>query len=89
VAGVPTHDDTGAVLGAFVGHAGGDEGLMRDFVERLQIHKEGSTPDEAVTSLVQSLDSHQMAFAAEEARLEHKVIRLPTLRRRTMDQVRV
>jgi predicted dehydrogenase len=89
VAGVPTHDDTGAVLGAFVGHAGGDEGLMRDFVERLQIHKRGSTPDEAVTSLVQSLDSHQMAFAAEEARLEHKVIRLPTLRRRTMDQVRV
>lgn len=56
------------------GHAGGDDGLMQAFVERVRRRKHGEDPGEAATSLHESLDSHLMAFAAEEARLGGKVV---------------
>lgn len=57
------------------GHAGGDEGLMEAFVARLAARREGRVPEEALTSLAESLESHLMAFAAEEARREGRVVR--------------
>lgn len=53
---------------AGTGHAGGDEGLMRALVRRCRQRRAGEPPDEAVTSLAESLDGHLMAFAAEESR---------------------
>jgi predicted dehydrogenase len=61
--------------GAFVGHAGGDEGLMRDYVARLRSRRAGQDPRAARTSLAESLDSHLMAFAAEESRRTAQVVR--------------
>ncbi len=52
------------------GHGGGDDGLMRHFVQVMR----GEVPP--LTSARDSLESHLMAFAAEEARLEDKVFRL-------------
>src|SRR5690606_22369929 len=43
------------------GHAGGDEGLMEAFVSRLAARREGQVPEEALTSLAESLESHMMA----------------------------
>ena len=51
------------------GHAGGDDGLMRAFVDRVRRRKLGQDRGDASTSLQESLDSHLMAFAVEEARL--------------------
>ena len=51
------------------GHGGGDAGVMRDFLRGLQ------SEDRAVlTSASESLVSHLLAFAAEEARITHQVI---------------
>ena len=50
------------------GHGGGDDGLMRHFVQVMN----GDAPP--LTSARDSLESHLMAFAAEEARLEDKTI---------------
>ena len=52
------------------GHGGGDDGLMQHFVQVMN----GEVPP--LTSARDSLESHLMAFAAEEARLEDKVIRM-------------
>ena len=51
------------------GHGGGDEGIMRAFVGALR-----GGPQRMLTSATTSLDSHLLAFAAEEARLTHRVI---------------
>lgn len=64
----PPPGDDRAPLGAFVGHAGGDDGLMADFVERLRRRRAGEVPQAALTSLEESLHSHEMAFAAERSR---------------------
>lgn len=56
------------------GHAGGDEGLMRTFVDRARRSSSGKAREEAATSLVESLDSHFMAFAAEESRHGGRVV---------------
>jgi len=52
------------------GHSGGDEGIMREFVSRIRGNgkKKSSTADDI------SVQSHLMAFAAEESRLTGKVI---------------
>jgi len=51
------------------GHGGGDDALMREFVRNV------NQPSEKVeTSASLSLQSHLMAFAAEESRLQQKVI---------------
>lgn len=61
--------------GAFVGHAGGDDGLMRDFVQRLRSRLAGNEVPRAQTSLTESIDSHLMAFAAEESRTTGRIVR--------------
>ncbi len=50
-------------------HGGGDEGVMRAFVEAVCQGKAG-----VLTSARESLESHLMAFAAEDARLTGQVI---------------
>lgn len=62
---VPLHD----------GHGGGDDAMMADLVARLRARRDGATLDEeARTSLATSVESHLMAFAAEESRHERTVV---------------
>ena len=64
------------VLGANAyGHGGGDVGLMHDFV--LQVRGGG----EGRTSAKQSLESHLMAFAAEQARVSGAAVELTAFER--------
>jgi len=57
-------------------HGGGDDQLMADFLGRvLERKRRGSSPD-ALTSLEQSLESHDMAFAAERSRLSGERVTL-------------
>lgn len=53
------------------GHGGGDFGLMRDFVKALR----GEATKHQTTARV-SLESHLLAFAAEEARLTRRVVEM-------------
>ena len=52
------------------GHGGGDYGIVKNFIQL--VHGEGNN----LTSAKESLQSHLMCFAAEQSRLEHKVIKL-------------
>jgi hypothetical protein len=52
------------ITGIEGGHGGGDAGLMRAFIAALR-----GEPDALRTSARDSLESHLMAFAAEESRL--------------------
>jgi predicted dehydrogenase len=61
--------DTSGELTA--GHGGGDHRLVAAFVEAVQANDEAL----ALTTARQSLESHLMAFAAEDARIEGRVIR--------------
>lgn len=54
------------------GHGGGDYNIMQDYVKLLQ----EDTKSIGRTSVSISVQSHLMAFAAEEARLQKKVINL-------------
>ena len=57
----------------FSGHAGGDNRMVEEFLDMLQTGKE----PEGITSLEQSINSHLVAFAAEESRLsDGKVIEI-------------
>lgn len=47
------------------GHGGGDQGIMRDFLHDMK----QTDKSESISSASTSLDSHLMAFAAEESRL--------------------
>jgi predicted dehydrogenase len=60
------------------GHGGGDAGLMADVVGRLRARRDGvaGADDVARTSLAVSIDSHVMAFAAEQSRHERRVVEL-------------
>jgi len=53
------------------GHGGGDNQLMREFVAHI---RKGGYPDTAKRAAREALFSHMLAFAAEEARIERKVI---------------
>ena len=60
-------------IGAVSGdHGGGDEGLMNDFSAGLH----GSHPNGSRSSIQRSIESHLMACAAEEARLNGKTVDL-------------
>jgi len=59
---------------AGAGHAGGDEGLMRAFIDYARIRKAGGRPQAMLTSLAESIESHLMAFAAEESRTRGTVV---------------
>ncbi len=54
------------------GHGGGDFGVMRHFVRLLQ----EDTKHSELTSAATSVQSHLMAFAAEQSRLEHRNINM-------------
>lgn len=58
------------------GHGGGDHGLMADFLAALRGEKA------PLTTARTSLESHLLAFAAEEARITHAVIDMPAFRQR-------
>jgi hypothetical protein len=58
------------------GHGGGDSGLMAAFVRALQSGEESTD----LTTARTSLESHLMAFAAEDARLGEKVVRMDDYR---------
>jgi hypothetical protein len=58
------------------GHGGGDDGLMASFVRNL---RSGEPP---LTSAAASLESHLMAFAAEQARIEGTVVDMTAFRQR-------
>jgi predicted dehydrogenase len=62
-------------------HGGGDEGTMRAFVEAVRQGKTG-----VLTSARESLESHLMAFAAEEARLTGGVIEMNDYRQKVEEQ---
>ncbi|WP_291583470.1 Gfo/Idh/MocA family protein [Clostridium sp. UBA6640] len=51
------------------GHGGGDTGIMEDFISLILSNK-----GKALTSANVSVQSHMMAFAAEESRLTNKVV---------------
>lgn len=53
------------------GHGGGDDGIMMDFVSLVR-----SGESDAGYSIDESVHSHLMAFAAEKARLEKKIINM-------------
>jgi predicted dehydrogenase len=55
------------------GHGGGDAGVMHDFVQALQTGKR-----HVLTSAADSLVSHLLAFAAEEARVSQRVVDMNT-----------
>jgi predicted dehydrogenase len=58
------------------GHGGGDHGLIADFLAAVR----GEIPP--LTSARASLESHLLAFAAEEARRQQVVVNMPDFRRR-------
>jgi predicted dehydrogenase len=60
------------------GHGGGDTGLVRSFVRALRGEADGSLSTARV-----SLESHLLAFAAEEARLKKIVIEMKAYRQIT------
>jgi predicted dehydrogenase len=57
-------------------HGGGDDGIMADFIGRVQDRLRRGEAATSLTSLEQSVDSHFMAFAAETSRLRGTAIRL-------------
>ncbi len=65
------------------GHGGGDYGMVHSFVSAAQGH-----PDDSVTTARESLESHLLAFAAEEARLNHSVIEMAEYRTRVEAEAR-
>jgi len=49
------------------GHGGGDDGLMHEFLR--EIRERHESPDQGLTSAAASMQSHLMAFAAEQSRI--------------------
>lgn len=59
------------------GHGGGDFGIVRSFVNSLR-----GQPDDSVTTARESLESHLLAFAAEESRMRKTVVNMDQYRSR-------
>ncbi|HLV37325.1 MAG TPA: Gfo/Idh/MocA family oxidoreductase [Spirillospora sp.] len=57
------------------GHGGGDFGLVASFLRAMR-----GEPDDTLTSARASLESHLLAFAAEESRLNHRLIDMADFR---------
>ena len=66
------------------GHGGGDFGIVRSFLNAVN-----GVPDDSVTTARESLESHLLAFAAEEARLDHSVIEMAEYRARVDAEARM
>lgn len=63
------------------GHGGGDFGIVRSFVNILQ-----GIQDDRVSTARESLESHLLAFAAEQSRLTRSTIHMPTFRQQAEAQ---
>jgi predicted dehydrogenase len=61
------------------GHGGGDEGVMAAFVSAVR------DPSTALTTARESLESHLMAFAAEQARVDGTIVAMDEFRRQAED----
>lgn len=66
---IETNTADGGILG---GHGGGDYGLMDRFVAAVAANDQGLI----LSGADESLETHRMVFAAERARLEHRVVDL-------------
>ncbi len=66
------------------GHGGGDYGIVRSFIKALK-----GEADDSITTARESLESHLLAFAAEESRLNKKVINMVEFRRRLEEQTQI
>lgn len=64
------------------GHGGGDHGIMRGFVRVMR------GDEAALTTARESLESHLLAWAAEESRHEGSVVNMNDFRRRAEEMVR-
>jgi predicted dehydrogenase len=64
--------DVKALADADDGHGGGDSRLVADFVSILQ----GNAPSKGVTRIEDSLTGHLIAFAADTAMREHRVVEI-------------
>lgn len=53
------------------GHGGGDTGIMEDFIKLIKSGK-----NESLTSASKSVQSHMMAFAADESRLNDRIVNI-------------
>ncbi len=60
------------------GHGGGDNGIVRSFLDTLR-----GNPDDSVTTARESLESHLLAFAAEESRINKTVVNMIEFRARS------
>ncbi len=60
------------------GHGGGDGAMMDELIDRFAALRDGhpGAEAEARTSLAASIESHLMAFAAEESRHQHRLVDL-------------
>ncbi|MCA9892452.1 MAG: Gfo/Idh/MocA family oxidoreductase [Anaerolineae bacterium] len=65
------------------GHGGGDFGIVRSFLNAVQ-----GTPDDSITTARESLESHLLAFAAEESRKDKTTIYMPEYRERVEQEAR-
>jgi predicted dehydrogenase len=65
------------------GHGGGDFGIVRSFINAMQ-----GNPDESITTARESLESHLLAFAAEESRHNKTVIDMKEYRQRVEAEAR-
>ncbi|MEO8509767.1 MAG: Gfo/Idh/MocA family oxidoreductase [Chloroflexota bacterium] len=79
VTATPIDDPLGADVasGSFVGHDGGDEGLISAFVAHALARRRGESRPAALTTLEEAAESHLMAFAAERSRREGTTVSLP------------
>ncbi|MEV5026288.1 Gfo/Idh/MocA family protein [Paenibacillus sp. LPE1-1-1.1] len=59
-------------MGGHVGHGGGDMGLLKDFLKL--VREDGKS--QGLTSASQSIQSHLMAFAAEQSRMDGNSVNL-------------
>jgi hypothetical protein len=65
------------------GHGGGDFGIMRSFLNAVN-----GVPDDSITTARESLESHLLAFASEESRLNHSMIEMAEYRARVDAEAR-
>ena len=64
-------------LDSEIGHGGGDIGLIKSFIRSLRLDSE-----EPLTSAKSALESHVMAFAAEEARFTNSTVQLAEFKKK-------
>ncbi len=65
----------------FSGHGGGDDGLMADFIDRLN----KPNRKDSRSAIESSIESHLMAAAAEESRLSNSTVDMATFRQSLAD----